>query len=289
MQSFIEKKYDASLALIGTCVLWASAFVFIRKTIQVYSPVDVALLRYGIASVVMFGLYFLRTRHNTVRLSDLPKLALMGIIGIAIYNIALNNGELRVPSATACFIISQIPVFSTVFAYTFLKESLTRMAIVGLVVSFCGVLIIAIDGFTELGSGLDVLYVIIAALCGSTFSVMQKPLLKRVDPFQLVAWSIWSGTLVMMFWAPSTVHQLLTAPLNVTLDIVFIGVFPAAIAYALWSYGIARLPVNHAVRYLYAMPLIALLLGWIMLGELPNRMSIAGGIIAIMGAVVAGL
>ena len=289
MSTLAKKNYSASLALITTCVLWASAFVLIRKTIKFYTPADVALLRYCVASLVMLGLYFVRTRHNTVRLSDLPKLFFMGIIGIAIYNLALNTGEARVPSATACFIVSQIPVLSTVFAYIFLKESLSKMALVGLVVSFCGVLLIAIDGFTGLGSGLCVLYIIISALCGSTFSVMQKPLLRRVDPFQLVAWAIWSGTLVMLFWAPSTWQQLHVAPLSITLDIVFIGVFPAAIAYALWSYGIAHLPVNHAVRYLYVMPLIALVLGWVILGELPNPLSIIGGVVAVAGAVVASI
>ena len=289
MSTLTPKNYSASLALITTCILWASAFVLIRKAVRVYTPEDVAFLRYMVASLVMLGLYFMRTRHNTVRLIDLPKLFFMGVVGIAIYNLALNSGELHLPSATACFIISQIPVLSTVFACLFLKEALTAKAVLGLVISFCGVLIIAINGFTELGSGLCILYVIISALCGSTFSVMQKPLLKHVDPFQLVAWSIWSGTLVMMFWAPSTWQQLHVAPLNITFDVVFIGVFPAAIAYALWSYGIAHLPVNCAVRYLYAMPLIALILGWVMLGEFPSQLSIIGGVVAVLGAILASL
>lgn len=283
-----SKQFLAALALSTTCLLWASAFVFIRKTVTVYTPADLALLRYAIASIVMLGLYFLRTHHNTVKLADLPKLMIMGFLGITIYNLALNTGETQVPSATACFIISQIPIISSLLAWLFLKEHLTRRNLLGLVISFSGVLLIAVAGFTQLGQGRSVLLVLLSALCASIFSVMQKPMLKRIDPFQLVAWSIWIGTSLLLWWAPSTWHQLQTAPLAMTWDVVFIGVFPAAIAYALWSYGIAHMPINYVVRFLYAMPLLALIMAWIMLGELPKLWSLVGGLIAVSGAILAG-
>jgi drug/metabolite transporter (DMT)-like permease len=281
--------WPAKLALVCTCILWASAFVVIRKAVTVYGPVELALLRYFVASIVMCFLYFLRTRHNTVKVADIPKIVGMGLIGITVYNIALNYGEIYVSSATASFIISQIPVITTVLAYSFLKEKIARESMLGLGISFCGVTIIALASFSNLHAGLSALLIIVSALCGSVFSILQKPMLKRVDPFQLVAWAIWGGTLFMMFWAPATWHQLHTAPLGITAGVVFIGIFPAAIAYALWSYGITHMPVNKAVSYLYTMPLIVLFMAWVFLHELPTLWSLFGGLVALLGVVVMNL
>lgn len=276
----------AKLALIVTCLLWASAFVVIRRAVTAYGPAELGFLRYAIASVVMCFLYFIRTRKNTLTVSDILKSMLLGVVGIGIYTVTLNYGEVYVSSATASFILSQVPVMTAVLAYFLLNERVDKQKFVGLLVSFIGIMIIAAENFSNFHMGLSTVLIIVSAVCGSVFSVMQKPLLERVDPFQFAAWAIWGATLVMAFWAPQTVRQFLHAPVSITWGVVFIGVFPAAIAYALWSFVLIYMPVNKAITYLYSMPLIVLFIAWFTLHEFPSMMNLMGGLVALFGVVI---
>ncbi len=284
-----RQKWLAKIALMVTCFFWASSFVVIRKAVEYYTPEDLAFFRYFVASIVIMALYFLRTRHNTVRLNDIPKIVLLGVVGIAVYNITLNLGEVQVTAATASFIIGQAPVVTCLLAFVFLKEKITPIKLLGLAISFSGVAIIALHNVTALHIGLSTVYIAISTFCGSLFWVMQKPLLKRIDPFQLTAWAIWGATLAMIFWAPSTIKQFHYVPWNITGWVIFIGVFPAAIAYALWSYGVAQLSVNESISYMYTIPFIVLIMGWVFLHNWPDTITLSGGLIALSGVFIVNL
>ena len=251
-----SKIISAHIALLVTCILWSSAFVGIRKTVEYYSPENLALLRYLIASLAMFALYFFKSRKNTVRLKDIPALILLGIIGFSIYNITLNIGEIKISSAIASFIMGQIPVISTLLAMLLFKEKIHKYGIIGLSICVFGIAIIAINSVEHLHLGISTLYILIATICGAIFSTLQKPLLKRIDPYQLAAWAIWGGTIFMLFWMPGLIKQIKHIPFNITLWVAYLGIFPGAVGYAAWSYGIAHLPISKAVSYLYAMPIL---------------------------------
>ncbi len=108
----------AYLAAGLTIVLWASAFPGIRAALQNYSPAHIAVIRYVTASLVLAA-YAVFVRIHLPRFRDLPIFALLGLVGIAYYNIALNSGEIRVPSAEASFLIASAPIFMAVEAIPF--------------------------------------------------------------------------------------------------------------------------------------------------------------------------
>src|SRR5579885_2932542 len=118
-QSHIDlRAYGAALL---TVILWASAFPGIRAALPHYSPFHVALIRYGTASIVL-AIYALFTHMRLPRWRDLPRFFALGLIGIAYYNVALNGGEVRVPSAEASFLVASAPVFMAIEAMLFLDR-----------------------------------------------------------------------------------------------------------------------------------------------------------------------
>src|SRR5215472_10533032 len=106
-------RISASIVLAGsvTVLCWASAFAGIRASLQAYSPAHLALLRYLSASLVLAG-YAVVTRMPLPRGRDMLGLLLSGIVGIAVYNIALNYGELTVSAGIASFLINTVPVIT---------------------------------------------------------------------------------------------------------------------------------------------------------------------------------
>src|SRR5258708_2985787 len=113
----------AYLAAGFTVVLWASAFPGIRAALQNYTPAHVALVRYVTASLVLV-VYALFARIRLPRFRDLPGFVLLGLIGIAFYNVALNAGEVHVPSAEASFLVASAPIFMAVEAMPLLGKRL---------------------------------------------------------------------------------------------------------------------------------------------------------------------
>ncbi len=121
-------------AIAVTLLLWASAFAGIRAGMRLtptgvpgpdgYGPGEVALLRFGTASVVL-ALYALVTRMRLPDARDLGRIVAAGLTGITIYHVALNFGEMTVEAGAASLLIAAGPVFTALMSMAFLGERLT--------------------------------------------------------------------------------------------------------------------------------------------------------------------
>lgn len=275
--------HKTQIALAVAIFLWASAFVGIRICLNGYSPEGLALLRYMIASLCMGIMYFRLSERSSMNFRDRGALMMVGAVGIGIYNITLNHGELFVSSGMACFITSQSPIITTIIAIIFLGERLTYSRVIGFMISILGMALITLGEVGELKWNVSISYVLFATLAGSCYSIFQKPFLKKYHAIEATTYVIWGGTLFLLINIPHLQQDLLTASLKATLTVIYLGIFPAAVGYIAWSYVLAEIPVARAVSFLYFMPFLATILGWICLGEVPVLLSIIGGILAIIG------
>lgn len=270
-------------AIAAAIILWASAFVGIRMGLQEYSPEGLALLRYLVASALMGVIYYNMPGKNKIELADKMKLFIIGIIGIGIYSLMLNYGEIGVSSGVASFITAQSPALTAIFAIIFLGEALTVQRVAGFLVSMVGVVFIAYGEIGEFTLTPSLLYVLAAMLAGSCYSIMQKPLLKKYNAIEATTYVIWGGTLFLIFHVGKLEHDLLQASLYSTLTVVYLGIFPAALAYIAWNVVLQNLSVSQTVSYMYTMPFVAAIMGWLLLGETPAVISVIGAMIAIAG------
>tara|TARA_R110000868_G_scaffold6011_10_gene34958 strand:- start:359 stop:1255 length:897 start_codon:yes stop_codon:yes gene_type:complete len=272
-----------TIALWVAIILWASAFVGIRAGLNGYSPEGLALLRYLVASFVMMIIYYSMPQRTAMPLADRVGLLLVGAVGIGLYNLTLNNGELAVSSGVASFITSQSPVVTTIFAILFLGEGLSAKRFLGFIVSLLGVIIIAYGeiGKFEMTTGMT--YIIVALIAGSCFSIMQKPFLKKYNAIEATAYAVWGGTLFLLFYSSHLQYDVMHASMRATLVVIYLGIFPASLAYVAWCYTLTKLSVSHTVSYLYVLPFVTALMGWVFMGEAPAFISMMGALIAIGG------
>ncbi len=287
----MNKHLDARtlLALAVTLVLWSSAFAGIRAALRDFQPVHVALLRFLVASTVL-GIHALVTRMRLPARRDLLSIAVLGLVGITGYHVTLNIGELTVTAGAASLLIAAVPIFSALLATVALRERLTVWGWVGIVVSFAGVALIALGEGSRSGSGFrfdpGAALILLSAMCSALYFVFQKPLLRRYTSLEFTTYSIWAGTLAMLVFLPGLPGEIGAAPLSATLTVVYLGVFPAAIAYATWNYALSRAPASIVSSFLYVNPVLTIFIAWVWLSEVPTVLALVGGAVALVGVVI---
>lgn len=274
------------LALVIAITLWASAFVGIRVGLHGYSPEGLALLRYLIASCIMAIVYFRLPARSRMPMKDRLMLLLTGILGIGVYNITLNHGEQVIASGVASFITSQSPIITTVIAVAFLGERLNAARVLGFSVSLLGVILIAHGVLGGLRFDLSLMYILLATVSGSCYTIMQKPYLKKYHVIEATTYVMWGGTLFLLLYWPMLVHDLPRASMVSTITVVYLGVFPAALGYLAWSYALSHIPASRAVSFLYFLPVVTTAMGWLFLNEVPTLVSLFGGFLTIAGVYV---
>jgi len=272
-------------ALIVALLFWSSAFAGIRMGLRGYGPGELALLRFAVASVVLL-VYALATRLRMPRARDLPGLFVMGFLGFTVYHVALNMGEVVVEAGAASFVIATVPIFSTLLAVAFLRERLSWIGWLGMLISFAGVTVISLGAGRHLRFEPSVLLIVAAAIGESLYFVLQKPLLERYSGLELTTYTIWAGTLFMLAYLPGLIRELPIAPLGPSLAAVYLGIFPAALSYVLWSYALSKADVSRVTSTLNFTPLLSALIAFAWLREVLTPLTFAGGVVVIGGVIV---
>jgi drug/metabolite transporter (DMT)-like permease len=279
------------LPLIATAVtmaLWASAFIVIRSVGAHYSPGPLALGRLAAGSAALSLVATFRPRRIP---RGRPLLLVLGygVLWFGLYAVALNAAEHHLDAGTTALVVNVGPILIAVLAGVYLHEGFPRGLVTGLVIAFSGVVTIAIATSTGRHDMTGVLLALAAAALYAVGVLLQKQALRDVDPFTATWLGCLAGTFACLPFAPGLLAEIREAPGSATLGVVYLGLFPTAIAFATWAYALTRMSAGTLSSSSYVVPAIAVLLSWLLLGEAPVPLALLGGALCLLGVAVTRL
>jgi drug/metabolite transporter (DMT)-like permease len=285
------KSYEPKhiLAAMATVLVWSSAFTAVSMIVAPgggYGPGQLALLRFLVASTTMAIVAVIR-RQRLPRREDVGHIMLAALFGITVYHLAFTFGETGVSAGGSALIIASGPIWTALLAVAFLGERLNKFGWAGVALAFAGVSAISLGEGTG-GFSIEPMAVVtlIAALATAGYFVLSKKPLRSYSPVEFTSYVIWFGTVPMLVFLPGLVQQLPLAPAWATWTIVFLGVFPGALAYLMWNYALSGMPASTTASFLYAQPVLASLVAWVVQRAVPSTVTMIGGALALAGVIL---
>lgn len=281
----------AALAAGTTVVLWASAFVGIRDLADTFSPGSIALGRLAIG-VVLLGALLARRGWTPMSRRDAFLVVASGLTWYALYNLALNEAERTVEAGTASMLVNTGPTLVVLFAGVFLREALPRRLGAGLFVAFAGAIVI---GLATEQSGQDssltgIGLCLVSAVAYAFGVTAQKPATRNVPAIQLTWLAFAVAFVVCLPFLPGLVAEVDAAAGAAATSklawLVYLGVFPTSIGFTTWAYALSRTSAGKLGVTTYLTPPVAIVIAWLLLGEIPPPLALLGGVLCIVGVVI---
>ncbi|WP_084505407.1 DMT family transporter [Nocardia harenae] len=275
----------AAAAAAVTVLLWASAFVFIRAAGEHFSPGALALGRM-LAGAVALVLILLVVGDGMPPRAAWRAIAITGVLWFGVYMVALNWSEEYVDAGTAAMVVNIGPVLIALLGGLVLGEGFPRRLVAGIAVSLAGAVVVGL-ATARGGAALGVLLALLAATTWAISTIVQKPALAVASALQVTAGGCVVGALACLPFAGQLVREVGAAPAGATLSLLYLGVFPTALAFTTWAYALARTTAGRMGVTTYATPALVVLGSWLALGEVPVPLALLGGVLCLAGVAVA--
>lgn len=267
-------------------LLWASAFVSIRSAGEHYAPGALALGRLLAGSMVLLAILLIRKEGLPPR-AAWPGIAGTGVLWFGVYMVALNAGERLVDAGTAAMLVNVGPIVIALLGGRLLGEGYPPRLLAGMAVSFAGAVVVGLSVSDEgRAPVVGVLLCLLAALTYGVGVIMQKPGLRHASALQVTTFGCLVGTVACLPFTGQLLADIATAPASATLNMVYLGVFPTALAFTTWAYALARTTAGKMGATTYLVPAVVVLMSWAALGEVPGWLTLLGGALCLAGVAV---
>jgi drug/metabolite transporter (DMT)-like permease len=293
--SFNFSRLKFLIIMLIMVVVWAFAFPFIKIGLQELSFINLTIMRFFIVCLILpFILLIGKKRISKLHKKDIFPIFLLGFFGVMVYHLGLNYGEQYISPAAASLIIATIPVQIVILAIIFLKEKISFLKAIGVIIAMSGVVVISIWGKAESSLKVEYIFgaiaVLIAALMGALYTVSGKKLLDRYTGLSLTIYAMLLGSIGLIpFLNYSIVEQVSNMSSNTWFAVIFLGVFSTIIGYVIWYIALEKSTASEISIFLYAIPVFSTIFSYILFKDEITLMFVFGGILVIVGLAIVNM
>lgn len=281
-QSSDTSNNSALVLAFLTVMLWSTGFVFTRIAVRDIGPFPLGLLRYGSAAVILVVIGLVK-RIGFPKLKDVPLFLVLGALGFFFYQIFFNVAMTTITAATASVVTATVPVLTAFFASLLFREKLGNLGWIAVCIEFAGILVLTLWQ-REVSIGWGLVWMIIAALCFAGYNLIQRFAVTRYTPLQSTVYTIVASAFLFLLFLPQAIEEVRTAPVQSLLAVLFMGIFPSAIGFLLWTKALSiAKQIGDVTNFMFVTPLLSTLLEIILIGDIPDTGTIIGGLMILFG------
>jgi drug/metabolite transporter (DMT)-like permease len=271
--------------------VWGANFIAIKYSLKPgegFLPLSFNGLRFTIASIVMLIVAAATVENLKVLRRDFWKLLFFGFLANTLYQSLFILGMNRTRAGNAALIVSTTPLFTAVIGRIRRQEFFTARAAAGLVMAFAGMAMIIASGPSEVSWGETIggdLMLVGATVCWSFYTVGAKPLIHAYGPTKATAIMILCGTPLLLVVCASSLAKQNWSDVRLVAwaGLFYSALFAIALAYVIWNYAVRKIGSTRTAIYSNFTPVVAMLMAWPALGEIPTAGQAAGAAIILAG------
>jgi len=274
-------------SVVLAMILWGITFVVFKYANLSFDPIAIVFIRLFISVPFLFGFALISGRMMKIRKGDFKYFFIMAFFEPFIYFLGEAFGLSMVSSTMGAVIIAIIPLLVPVAAYFLIKERLSVMNIIGLIISFGGVLMVIMASEGQFsGNAKGILLMFIAVLAAVGYTIMAKKLVHTYNGIIITAWQSTLGALLflplfMIFEFREVLH--LTVQPESWYAVLYLGIFGSGVCFILFTAGIRELGASKANVYANLVPVVTAIVSYFMLDEAMPVIKIAGIVVVLAG------
>ena len=289
------RRFSPDLAIVLLVLIWGSNFSVVKAALSEFSPLAFNATRFVLASLVMAALLWISGVRPRFPKRDVLRLVGLGLLGNVVYQALFIHGIHWTRAGNAALMLSAVPLIVTVLSVGLKHETISRAGWAGVALSIGGIALILWGSSRGISFGSDTLRgdltMLAAALGWSVYTVLSAPYVQKYGTLPVTAFTMWVGTvgLVAVSMPALLAQEWGSISLGAWGGLVFSGAFAIALAYMLWYYGVRHLGSSRTAVYSNTVPVVALIVAWLTLGEVPTWVQVAGTVMIIGGIGLARL
>lgn len=287
--------WRTDLALGALVLIWASNFSVVKYALDDFLPLAFNGLRFALASGFMYVFVRLSGGGTRIERRHWPAMIGLGVLGNVVYQICFIYGLDWTLAGNAALMLATVPVFITLLSVLLRHERVSRLAWVGVVLSVAGVALVVWGSARAVRFGPETvrgdLTMLAAAVAWASYTVGSTPLIRRYGSMSVTAVTMWIGALGLL--AVSTPAFLGQDWADVGWPawsgLVYSGIFAIGVAYLIWYFSVGRMGGTRTAVYTNMIPIVAILIAWLALGETPTWLQVLGAVGIVGGALAVRL
>ena len=289
----MDRNFVGNSAAFSAATLFGASVVATRVVVGSIPPLSLAFLRFGQGGLILLiFLLLLKPDLLRIQLKDLPYLVLLGAVLYTIFPTTFNVGLKYTEASRGAFMLATLPLWSAWLARLAKSERLTLRQVGGIILTLSGVAFVLVErGLTWQGGSWALvgdLLMLLTAICGAIYGVLAQKMLKKYKAITVTTYGMLTGTclLIPAAFVEGLSQTLTRIDLQAAGLILFLGICGGALGYFLWTFALAYLTPPQVAVYINLNPMVAAILGAVLLAEKLTLVFIVGSVAVLIGVLL---
>lgn len=282
-----KKRIYIYILVILAMLFWGMSFVWTSIVFKYYSPITTVFLRLLISTALMFGGLKLFGRIEKIKKGDIKLFLASSILNPFLYFIGESFGiKFSSPTISAVF-ISTIPLIIPIVAYFSLSEKLPKLSIIGLIISFGGILLMLINKDFSLNAlPAGIAFLTLAVLSAVWYSILLKKLTAKHSSFFIIAIQNLFGMIYFMpFFLVFELPDFIAVKPDFELisSLLALAVLCSSLAFVFFAMSTKEIGVSKTGMFTNLIPIFTAVFSYVILDEFFSINKIIGMAVVIIG------